>query len=217
MRLCTYETRRRGLGCGGERRLLTPPLMAALLGSGVSAATGMGAYRVSPDHPQIFVTRAGLPELARRCAGPLAEDCRAVKGAADAAVAHGRIPELADRWHVPADLMNCGLAYLVEREAGQPCRQYADLIRTVWGDGGIIANPEGSAFGYHALAYDWIYDALSPEERQRYGRALGTWLRFYTHVAAVLYGGAGDLAGVRLLGVEPDLRTKKGEVVPAVP
>jgi hypothetical protein len=82
--------------------------------------------------------------------------------------------------------MNCGLAYLVEREAGRPHQQYADLIRKVWGDGTIIANPEGSAFGYHALAYDWIYDALSAAERQRYGRALGTWLRFYTDEPEIL-------------------------------
>ena len=116
----------------------------------------------------------------------MAEDYRAVKAAADAAVARGSIPELANRWALPADLMNCGLAYLVEREAGRPCRQYPDLIRKVWGDGAIIANPDGSAFGYHALAYDWIYDALTPEERQRYGRALGTWLRFYTDQPEIL-------------------------------
>jgi hypothetical protein len=149
--------------------------------SGPGAAT---ARTVSPDHSRIFVTKAGLPELARRCAGPLAEDYRAVK--ADAAVARGTIPEMADRWPIPVDLMNCGLAYLVEREARRPCRPYADLIRKVWGNGGSLANPDGSAFGYHALAYDWIYDALPSEERQRYGRALGTWLQFYTDEPEIL-------------------------------
>jgi hypothetical protein len=161
-------------------------LVAALLGSSASNAAQTAVYTVSADHPRIFVTKAGLPELARRCAGPLAGDYRVVKAAADAAVARGGIPELANRWRVPVDLMNCGLAYLVEREAGRPCRQYVDLIRKVWGDGAIIANAEGSAFGYHALVYDWIYDALSPEERQRYGRALGTWLRFYTGEPEIL-------------------------------
>src|SRR6185369_11118235 len=63
---------------------------------------------------------------------------------------------------------------------------YADLIRKAWGDGKIIANPDGSVFGYHALAYDWIYDALSAEERQRYGEALGTWLRYYTDQPEIL-------------------------------
>jgi hypothetical protein len=82
--------------------------------------------------------------------------------------------------------MNCGLAHLVEREAGRPHEQYAALIRKVWGDGAVIANPDGSAFGYHALAYDWVYDALSPEERQRYGAALGRWLRFYTERPEIL-------------------------------
>jgi hypothetical protein len=163
-------------------------ILAAISATFNGRARGAGAvaYNVSPDHPRIFVTKAGLPDLGRRCAGPLAADYRAVKAAADAAVARGGIPELANRWAIPADLMNCGLAYLVEREAGRPCKQYPDLIRKVWGDGTIISNPEGSAFGYHALAYDWIYDALTPEERQRYGRALGTWLRFYTDQPEIL-------------------------------
>jgi hypothetical protein len=142
-----------------------------------TASPAPAPYVVAPDHPRIFVTRAGLRELAARCAGPLAEDYRLVKEGADLAVTRGTIPALANRWATPVDMLNCGLAYLVEREAGRPCRQYADLIRKAWGDGKIIANPDGSVFGYHALAYDWIYDALSAEERQRYGEALGTWLR----------------------------------------
>jgi hypothetical protein len=36
-------------------------------------------------------------------------------------------------------------------------------------------NREGSHFGYHALACDWIDDALTPEQRVRYGAAL--WSR----------------------------------------
>jgi hypothetical protein len=161
-------------------------LMLAVLANSGAAGAAVPAYRVSADHPRIFVTKAGLPDLAQRCAGPLAADYRAVKAAADAAVARGSIPELANRWAIPADLMNCGLAYLVERQAGRPCGQYPELIRKVWGDGGIIANPDGSAFGYHALAYDWIYDALTADERRRYGQALGTWLRFYTGEPEIL-------------------------------
>ena len=58
------------------------------------------------------------------------------------------------------------------------------MPRGRWTDSSLT--PDGSAFGYHALAYDWIYDALSPEERQRYGRALGTWLRLYTDQPEIL-------------------------------
>lgn len=155
-----------------------------LLAGTVSAAPA--PYIVAPDHPRIFVTKTGLRDLAARCAGPLAEDYRLVKEAADVAVTRGTIPALANRWATPVDMLNCGLAYLVEREAGRPSRPYADLIRKAWGDGQIIANRDGSVFGYHALAYDWIYDALSAEERQRYGEALGSWLRYYTDQPEIL-------------------------------
>jgi hypothetical protein len=161
-------------------------LAAALHGSGGCAAAEVTAYTVSPDHPRLFVTKSGLRDLAQRCAGPLAEDYRMLKAAADAAVARGNIPALTNRWAIPVDLMNCGLAYLVEREAKRPHRQYAALITKVWGDGSILSNPAGSVFGYHALAYDWIYDALSPEERRRYGEALGRWLRYYTDQPEIL-------------------------------
>jgi hypothetical protein len=36
------------------------------------------------------------------------------------------------------------------------------------------------------LAYDWIYDALTPEQRIRYGDALGSWLRFFTDKPGIL-------------------------------
>src|SRR5438552_980192 len=116
----------RFVGCTSSFLLILAAILAAF--DGRAGATGVGAYTVSPDHPRIFVTRAGLLDLARRCEAPLAKDYRAVKAAADAGVARGSIPALADRWHIPDDLMNCGLAYLVEREEGRPCRQYADLI-----------------------------------------------------------------------------------------
>src|SRR5262249_46231730 len=60
---------------------------AALLA--VCGSEAAAAYTLAPDHPRIFITRAGLPDLARRCAGPLADDYHAVKSAADAAVMHG--------------------------------------------------------------------------------------------------------------------------------
>ncbi len=148
-----------------------------LLGAACSARAGV---RVPKSHPRIFVTRKGLVDLARRSAGPLRDDYAAVKRAADAAVKRGRVNRIGNKWAIPADLMNCGLAYLVERARGRPHRRYADLVIKQWGDGKIIENKKGSHFGYHALAYDWIYDALSPAERRRYGDALGSWLRYYT-------------------------------------
>ncbi len=124
--------------------------------------------------------------MARRCAGPLAEDYRIIKERADAAVQRGSIGFIANGWAIPEDLMNCGLAYLVERQLGRESRRYADVIIRQWGDGRIISRREGSHFGYHALAYDWIHDALTTEQRLLYGDALGSWLRFYTDKPEVM-------------------------------
>lgn len=135
-------------------------------------------YQVKPGHPRLLVE--DLADLARRCEGPLAEDYRIVKDRADAAVRRGGIEFIGNRWAIPEDLMNCGLAFLLEREAGREHRPYADVIIKQWGDGSIIANRQSSHFGYHALAYDWIFDALTPEQRVLYGGALGSWLRYYT-------------------------------------
>jgi hypothetical protein len=99
----------------------------------------------------------------------LAADYTIVKQRADAAVQRDDIQYITNAWAIPEDLMNCGLAYLVEREKGRNARPYAEVIIKQWGDGSLIANRQGSAFGYHALAYDWIYDALTPQQRGAIG------------------------------------------------
>jgi hypothetical protein len=152
--------------------------MAFAVAAAAWQAAGQGEYQVKPDHPRLLINN--VREVARRCDGPLAEDYRVVKERADAAVRRGGIEFISNPWSVPEDLMNCGLAYLVERQRGLEHRKYAEAILKQWGDGGLIANRSGSHFGYHALAYDWVYDALTPEQRIRYGEALGGWLRFFT-------------------------------------
>jgi hypothetical protein len=116
----------------------------------------------------------------------LAADYAIVKQRADAAVQRGSIQGASNAWSMPEDLMNCGLAYLIERQRGHDARPYADVIIKQWGDGSIIANRKGSPFGYHALAYDWIYDALTPEQRVQFGDALGSWLRYFTDEPKIL-------------------------------
>ena len=135
-------------------------------------------YTVRKDHPRTFIQ--DVKEMARRAAGPLAEDYRIVKERADAAVQRGGIQYITNPWSIPDDLMNCGLAYLVERESGRDHRKYAELVVRQWGDGAILRNRRGCHFGYHAIAYDWIYDALTPDQRALYGEALGGWLRYFT-------------------------------------
>lgn len=165
-------------------RLKTLLLLGLVMVASADPIHAQSDYHVKASHPRLLIDDVG--EVSRRCAGPLAEDYRIVKERADAAVARGGIESVSNRWSIPEDLMNCGLAYLIERERGHECQKYAGLIVRQWGDGGLISDPKGSHFGYHALAYDWIYDALTPEQRVRYGDALGSWLRFFTQAPEIL-------------------------------
>ncbi len=149
-----------------------------------NACFAQGPYHVKTAHPRLLIE--DVRELARRCDGPLAADYAVVKQRADAAVQRGNIQYITNAWSIPEDLMNCGLAYLVEREKGHDARAYAEVIIKQWGDGTLIANRQGSAFGYHALAYDWIRDALTPQQRVVFGDALGSWLRYFTDEPRIL-------------------------------
>jgi hypothetical protein len=166
------------------RRLGAISLAALVVAVSADVSPGQSLYQVKTTHPRLLIE--DVQEMTRRCAGPLAEDYEVVKQRADDAVRRGGIPYLSNPWSIPEDLMNCGLTYLVERENGRDARPYADVIIKQWGDGSIISNRQGSHFGYHALAYDWIYDALTPEQRIRFGDALGTWLRFFTDEPRIL-------------------------------
>jgi hypothetical protein len=168
------------LNLPGARRVA----VAATLWLALGAVTAAVDYTVKAGHPRLLIEEAAV--VARRAAGPLADDYRVVKERADAAVRHDRIEGLTNAWSTAEDLVNCALACVVERQRGGAFRPYADLIIRQWGDGGVIANPENSHFGYHALAYDWIYNELTPEERVRFGNALGTWLRFFTDKPEIL-------------------------------
>jgi len=167
-----------------RKAIISPARIAFALTVMFSSARGQETYHVKTNHPQLLIedVRAG----AVHCEGPLRDDYQIVKQRADAAVRRGGIEFISNAWSIPEDLMNCGLAYLVERERGGDGRKYADVIIKQWGDGSIISNQKGSHFGYHALAYDWIYDALTPEQHVRYGDALGSWLRFFTDKPEIL-------------------------------
>jgi hypothetical protein len=149
-----------------------------------NACFAQGTYQVKTAHPRLLIE--DVRELAQRCEGPLAADYAVVKQRADAAVQRGGIQYITNAWSIPEDLMNCGLAYLVERQKGHDARPYAEVIIKQWGDGSLIANRRGSHFGYHPIAYDWIYDALTPEQRVRFGDALGSWLRYFTDEPRIL-------------------------------
>ena len=81
-----------------------------------SISLAQSTYQVKKAHPRLFIE--DVHELSVRCDGPLAEDYQIVKQRADNAVKAGRIRALSNQWSIPEDLMNCGIAYLVEREKG---------------------------------------------------------------------------------------------------
>ena len=173
-----------GRATNAATRFLGALLATSLFCMACLDANCQQAYSVRPNHPRLLIADVG--EIARRSQGPLVEDYQVVKQRADEAVRRGDIEYLSNPWSVPEDLMNCGLAYLIERKLGHDCRKYADVIIKQWGDGSLIANRKNSHFGYHALAYDWIYDALTPEQRVRYGDALGSWLNYFTDKSEIL-------------------------------
>jgi hypothetical protein len=167
-----------------DRRLsvVSAIMLTVAVPFGVSFAEA--AYEVKAAHPRLFIE--DVQELAQRCNGPLADDYEIVKQRAEAAVRRGNIRYITNAWSIPDDLMNCGIAYLVERQRGRDARPYADVIIRQWGDGTVISERKGSHFGYHAIAYDWIYDVLTPEQRVQFGNALGGWLRFFTDEPRIL-------------------------------
>jgi hypothetical protein len=150
------------------------PLALALLTS-----LFQDGYQVRKDHPRLLID--DVKTVVQRTAGPLSEDYKNVRDRAD-----GSRDLSTNGWGAPDSLLNCALAACVERAAGRDAKKYVDAIVRYWGDGSVISNRKGSQFGFHALAYDWIHDSLTPEQRVKYGDALGSWLTWYTDKPEIL-------------------------------
>ncbi len=150
------------------------------------------------DHPRILLNKSSLPELARRAhdGGMLGEDYIPLKQEADRIVAEETCHALDDVWHRPMDMLAACLVYLVERELGNDSAHvYARAVKRVWekwdaahpiyGTGAVLSTVGPGHFGSFAIAYDWIYDYLTPAERKTYGDKLATWLFYYTNTAEI--------------------------------
>ncbi len=141
------------------------------------------------DHPRMFITKQTLPLLAQRCygSGTIAADYALMKQEADYFVGRGILKKPDSKWHPPYELVSAGICYLVERERGnENADAYAQAIKDYWknahylGEGKILSNLGNGHFGYYAMVFDWIYDAMSPAERETFGGPLGGWLYHYT-------------------------------------
>ena len=118
------------------------------------------------DHPRIFITKADLPGLAQRSKGVLKGEYAKVKAVADSVLKTG-VAKTDSRFRPPVGLICSGLCYLVERELGGNAEPYAGTIRKYWGEGAVLALNGDGYFGYNGMLYDWIYDALSDQEREK--------------------------------------------------
>ena len=137
------------------------------------------------EHPRIFITKTHLPVLAKNSKGELKNEYIQIKAQADRLVEQ-RLEKITNRFAPPVGLVCCGISYLVERELGNESGKYSAAIKKYWGSGEVL-NMEGDGFfGFHGMLYDWIYDALSAEERKIYGDQLGQWLRYYTKEPEIL-------------------------------
>ncbi|MFC1537338.1 hypothetical protein ACFL4P_00765, partial [Gemmatimonadota bacterium] len=155
----------------------------------------MAEYQISEEHPRIFLTPQKVAELAAQAygTGMRAEDYARIKAEADRLLETGSPRVFNSEWHVQTDLICAAMAYLIERELGnENAVLYAEAIKNIWGDGySTLTNLGKAQFGYFALAFDWIYDSFTDEERKRYGDYIGSWLNWYTNTPEILllYGG----------------------------
>jgi FlgD Ig-like domain len=141
------------------------------------------------DHPRIYINKEILSELALRATGEgmLAEDYALIKAEADGFVARGALKRPDSQWHPPYDMLSSALVYLVERELGnENAEAYARAVIDVWGNGLVLSNIGNKHFGNNGIIYDWIYDAMTVEERVKYGDYLGGWLYWYTQSPEIL-------------------------------
>jgi len=163
---------------GATRRLSLIWTAALICGAVVTTASSVAAWELT-GHPRIFVNSASLKVLALRSEKELASEYGLLKAKADRTLKEGvRNPD--NRFRTPEDLLSLGICYLVEREKGHEADAYARAAVDFWGDGEVLTREGSGHFGYYAMVYDWIFDAMTPEERIRFGNAIGPWLRYYT-------------------------------------
>ena len=96
---------------GGCR--LATGLMAAVVTGGDRA----DSVAIPPSHPRVMITPAMVKEMAHKVKGPMAAEYEDLK-------ANTNIRWMERQWGTPGGLMECGLAYLIEREdaAAMRCR-----------------------------------------------------------------------------------------------
>ena len=144
---------------------------AFLATSAAASALRADSPALPAAHPRVLINPEMVKEMARKVQGPFAEEYKTLL-----AVAGGEVDGLKHPFGWPSGFMEAGLAYLVERELGRDGSRYANKIREMWSQPEWHKPGLARHFGWQGLVYDWIYDALTPEERGKYGELLGEWV-----------------------------------------
>jgi len=124
-----------------------------------------------PQHPRVLIAPALVKEMARKATGPFAGEYQALLASANDGVRGLERPS-----SIPSGMMEAGLAFLIERELGRDGAPFAAKVLDIWRQPQWQKPGLARHFGWQGLLYDWIYDAMTPAERGRFGELLGEWV-----------------------------------------
>lgn len=122
--------------------------------------------KIRKEHPRIFCTEEGIAQARERCrtAPAVAQVWEFILEWAKGSHYYENL------WATPSQLQAGVIAYRVsgrDRDILRHAVAIADYLATAKGDSWTWPRISKSL----AMAYDWLYDDLSAEQRQRYGRA----------------------------------------------
>ncbi len=133
-----------------------------------------------PSHPRVMLTPELIQEIARKVSGPFAEEYKTLLETAGKGV-----DQLDNQWSIPGAFMEVGLAYLVERQLGRDGKPFAEKVLANWRQPQWQQPGLTRHFGWQGLLYDWIHDAMTPDERVKFGELLGEWVATWWKTAEV--------------------------------
>jgi len=141
------------------------------------SALPVGAQAVPERHPRVMITPEMVKEMARKVRGPFADEYRVMLE-----TAKGGPRFMENSWSIPGGFMESGLAYLIEKQLGRDGKPYAEAILAMWRKPEWQKPGLNKHFGWQGLLYDWIYDAMTPQERRKFGQLLGEWVQTWWRV-----------------------------------
>lgn len=150
-----------------------------------TSAPSPGRYTLRPGHPRIFADAETFRRIAARCGkdAPMESSYKTMIKSLDLPMdpKTGYYPRA---WTGPT----FGFAYQIEKNLGRDGSRFVRHIKeAMWKTDG--SGIDGMDFGWDAVIYDWIHDALTPEERKLYGDRIGRFLRHYTNVPEITLEG----------------------------